>query len=210
MKNKEEFTLDKLDEYTPQELLDYGLYIYEVLESGGIEKIGIEKTEAEQFILVILKAGSSINGKLIRNAIRFSHLDILRFVSDIGFDFSEPIYYSSYYSKILHGPELPIEIAIQVGSQVVIKYLLEIGAIELDRCFMPRVAKMSPDRAIDISKLLLNAGADPNELGPDSRTALHQAAIRANIELLDLLIAHGGDIHNKDDRGYSVQDYMNM
>lgn len=58
----------------------------------------------------------------------------------------------------------------------------------------------------DKVKLLLERGAEVNERGPNSRTALHVAAVAGSAEVLDLMLAHGGDATLKDDEGKTPAD----
>ena len=51
---------------------------------------------------------------------------------------------------------------------------------------------------------LLKAGANPNQCGPDGRTALHFAALVGNAEKVALLLANGANIRAEDDDGQTA------
>ena len=64
-----------------------------------------------------------------------------------------------------------------------------------------------PERRIACAKLLLEAGASPRQAGEGGTTALHQAAWRGPLALLELLIQHGALIWQPDQRGKIAIDY---
>jgi ankyrin repeat protein len=64
-----------------------------------------------------------------------------------------------------------------------------------------------PERRIACAKLLLEAGASPRQAGEGGTTALHQAAWRGPLALLELLIRHGALIWQPDQRGKIALDY---
>jgi len=60
---------------------------------------------------------------------------------------------------------------------------------------------------IEIAKMLLDLGADPNIADPNGTTALHYATRFSNIDLIKLLIAYDVDINLRDSKGFSALDY---
>ena len=67
--------------------------------------------------------------------------------------------------------------------------------------------------SFDSCKLLLDAGADPNCIDTsfmDQRTALHKAAANGCQEVVDLLVAYGGDSTMKDRKGMTVADVLEL
>jgi ankyrin repeat protein len=63
------------------------------------------------------------------------------------------------------------------------------------------------ERRIACARLLLEAGASPRETGEGGTTALHQAAWRGPLALLELLIRHGALVWQPDERGKTALDY---
>jgi len=60
---------------------------------------------------------------------------------------------------------------------------------------------------IEITKMLLNMGADPNIADPNATSALHYATRFTNKEIIKLLVAYGADLNLKDSKGFSALDY---
>jgi ankyrin repeat protein len=65
------------------------------------------------------------------------------------------------------------------------------------------------EQAIEITKMLLDAGADINQRANDGGTALHGAAGRGRNQLINLLVAHKADPSIKDARGRTPADVAN-
>ncbi|KAJ8411255.1 hypothetical protein AAFF_G00172610 [Aldrovandia affinis] len=59
---------------------------------------------------------------------------------------------------------------------------------------------------LDCAKALLNAGANVNA-AKFHETALHHAAKVMNVDLIELLVAFGGNVHARDNRGRKPIDY---
>ncbi len=68
------------------------------------------------------------------------------------------------------------------------------------------VAHRDIDRAIQMARSLLEKGAEVNAKQSGGFTALHEAALRGNIELTSLLLRWGADPSIKDDEGKSPID----
>lgn len=63
------------------------------------------------------------------------------------------------------------------------------------------------DRRINVARLLLEAGASPRRACEDNATALHAAAQRGPLALIELLIRHGALFWQADRRGETALDY---
>src|SRR5262245_21007053 len=68
-------------------------------------------------------------------------------------------------------------------------------------------SQASAERRIACAELLLEAGASPRQAGEGGTTALHQAAWRGPLALVELLIRHGALIWQPDQRGKIALDY---
>jgi ankyrin len=65
------------------------------------------------------------------------------------------------------------------------------------------------EQAIEITQMLLDAGADINHRANDGGTALHGAAGRGRNQLINLLVSHKADPSIKDARGRTPADVAN-
>jgi ankyrin repeat protein len=54
-------------------------------------------------------------------------------------------------------------------------------------------ASVDPALAVELSRVVLEQGADPNARQQAGYTALHEAANKGNLALIELLLAHGAD-----------------
>ncbi len=101
-----------------------------------------------------------------------------------------------------------LEYAVYHSPLAFIRTLLEIGADPnlADRSgFPPLIAALSCSRSqpgsptrndvLDILKLLLQFGADPNQRGINDYTSLHMAVSERNLSAVDLLLEAGADPH---------------
>jgi ankyrin repeat protein len=61
-------------------------------------------------------------------------------------------------------------------------------------------------RAVELARLVLEAGAEPNAKQQGGFTALHEAAANDNLLLIELLLKHGGDAMLQNDRGATPID----
>jgi ankyrin repeat protein len=68
-------------------------------------------------------------------------------------------------------------------------------------------ASTDPSAAVPLCKLLLEAGAQVNARQQGGFTALHAAAQNGNMELIDLLLAHGADPGAHSAAGLTASDY---
>jgi len=138
--------------------------------------------------------------KKIDSAFRSGDLDALRAAVD------EPDKFPNGPMPLAIGPCLAY--AIYHSPLTFIRALLEIGAdpSPVDHSgFPPLVAALSCSRSqpgsparddvLDILKLLLQFGADPNQRGINDYTALHMAVSERNLPAAELLLEAGADPH---------------
>lgn len=62
------------------------------------------------------------------------------------------------------------------------------------------------DKAIELARLVLEAGADPNAVQQGGYTALHEAARKGNLALIALLRKHGADLRMANEEGQRAVD----
>ena len=61
-------------------------------------------------------------------------------------------------------------------------------------------------RSIEIMRMLLEGGADPNQKQNQGWTVLHSAAQHGDVEMAGLLLRHGADVHSKSENGQTALD----
>jgi uncharacterized protein len=67
-------------------------------------------------------------------------------------------------------------------------------------------AHADPAKAVELASLLLDAGADPNAQQQGGFTALHEAALRGKLGLIEVLLEHAADPTIQNDAGASPLD----
>ncbi|PYV53773.1 MAG: hypothetical protein DMG98_20045 [Acidobacteria bacterium] len=100
---------------------------------------------------------------------------------------------------IRRGARVDLPVSAALGSIEDVRRLLA-GAAGLDRHFA--LALASQFGHVEIARLLLNAGEDPNRYNPvgchSHSTPLHQAALAGHMEVIQLLVKHGARLDLKD------------
>lgn len=98
-----------------------------------------------------------------------------------------------------HGFGDVLEYAICWSPLALVSELLALGADprrDDGAGFPPLIAALATDRAdrLDLLRLLLDAGADPDQRGINDYTPLHYAAVRDDAAAIELLASRGGDL----------------
>ncbi len=146
---------------------------------------------------------------------------ILRYVKDLSiFEASAVGKFDSVANIIYHRPDLinsfsedgftPLGLASYFGKEDVARYLLLKGADPIVPSqngyhVYPLNSTVAANNS-DITKILLEAGAEVNVAQSSGLTPLHSAAYHGNIEILILLLEAGADIHAKTDAGKTPAD----
>lgn len=146
---------------------------------------------------------------------------ILRYVKDLSiFEASAVGKFDSVANIIYHRPDLinsfsedgftPLGLASYFGKEDVARYLLLKGAdpnvpSQNGYHVYPLNSTVAANNS-DITKILLEAGAEVNVAQSSGLTPLHSAAYHGNIEILILLLEAGADIHAKTDAGKTPAD----
>ncbi|KAK7094366.1 hypothetical protein V1264_005941 [Littorina saxatilis] len=110
-------------------------------------------------------------------------------------------------TSLLEGPQTPLFFACRTGLIRTVELLLKHNAV-IDAMNKWKQTALhcacegkSPTASADITRLLLDAGADVNAQDMLGRTPLHYAACSGNTETLRRLIHHGADLNATDDEG---------
>ena len=90
--------------------------------------------------------------------------------------------------------QTPLAVAAKSGHGTTVEALLAAGASPSSRDFLGLTPLLLIENA-QICKLLLKAGADPNEVGPNKDTPLHMAVEYGDEEWLEVLIGAGADVN---------------
>ncbi len=111
----------------------------------------------------------------------------------------------------LHGSILAVQTLIKRGARVTLPVAAALGDAESARRLLPSASSAERHRAlvmasqigrIDIVRLLLDAGEDPNRYNPlgghSHTTPLHQAALIGHGELVRLLMERGASADTRD------------
>ena len=146
---------------------------------------------------------------------------ILRYVRDLNiFEASAVGKFDSVANIIYHRPDLinsfsedgftPLGLASYFGKEDVARYLLLKGAdpnvpSQNGYHVYPLNSTVAANNS-DITKILLEAGAEVNVAQSSGLTPLHSAAYHGNIEILILLLEAGADIHAQTDAGKTPAD----
>jgi hypothetical protein len=70
--------------------------------------------------------------------------------------------------------------------------------------------RRSPQTSLQVAKLLLERGADPNRQSEEGWTSLHVAASNGHARCLKRLLEHGADIHLSDSQGRTACDIATL
>jgi len=103
----------------------------------------------------------------------------------------------------------PLHEACMSGSSECVRLLIDVGAnLEAHDCHFGTPLHVACAREhLDCVKVLLNAGANVNA-AKLHETALHHAAKVKNVDLIEMLVAFGGNIYARDNRGKKPSDYV--
>ncbi|XP_034877616.1 ankyrin repeat and SOCS box protein 13 isoform X3 [Mirounga leonina] len=110
------------------------------------------------------------------------------------------------YSTLLHAF---LWCSLWAGSSECVRLLIDVGAnLEAHDCHFGTPLHVACAREhLDCVKVLLNAGANVNA-AKLHETALHHAAKVKNVDLIEMLVAFGGNIYARDNRGKKPSDYV--
>lgn len=105
----------------------------------------------------------------------------------------------------------PLHYAAFFGHPDAAAALVGLGAdVDVEAANPTRVRPLhsaAASRNVEISRLLLDAGADPNHRQQQGFTALHSAALHGDRELVELLLEAGADPGLPSDDGRSAADF---
>jgi hypothetical protein len=118
---------------------------------------------------------------------------------------------SALHAAVVHGEMESVEALIRHGAQIDLPAAAALGKVEDFRRMLPgstpddrhlALALASQFGHVEVVRLLLDAGEDPNRYNPvgghSHSTPLHQAAANGNGEMVRLLVEHGARLDMKD------------
>jgi|GEM_PF-2037086 len=95
-----------------------------------------------------------------------------------------------------------LDMAAIAGNLDVAKYLLDTCGMKPVPCFPgkygPLYYSVSGNKNVELTKLLIERGANVNEAGFDGKTALHRAAMEAHADVAEVLLDHGANANLPD------------
>jgi ankyrin repeat protein len=153
-------------------------------------------------------------------AIEYGHKDILNFLLENGADFELPALDGStplimaarrgearVIKKLLDKGakvkvqnkhlETPLHLACRSADVTSVRRIIEIGADVTGMDSVDTPLHIASRRgAVDICNALLDAGAEVDALNKNNLTSLHEACVRGNAQVVEILIKRRADIHH--------------
>ena len=87
-----------------------------------------------------------------------------------------------------------------------VRVLLEFQPVLKDAAFLDAASRDAKLGLVDLFQVLIQLGHNVNSRGTGGWTALHTAASRGHLELVEHLLSNGAEINAKNDHGLSVLD----
>lgn len=93
-----------------------------------------------------------------------------------------------------------LRVAVQRGFEDLVSMMLQIGTdVNLQDMSgetpLMTAAKLTTSGSLFFMRLLLQHGADVNKIAGDNRSALYEAAVGGNVDVVDLLLENGADVN---------------
>jgi ankyrin repeat protein len=103
------------------------------------------------------------------------------------------------FNKKIHGGQSYLHFAVQAGSKPAVEKLLSLGcsldvANETGDTLLHLAAYAPDEKAVEMTKYLLELGVKANQPNSEGQTPLHRALANSNLELCKLLMDHGEDL----------------
>uniref|UniRef100_A0A8C8R6L0 Ankyrin repeat and SOCS box containing 13 n=1 Tax=Pelusios castaneus TaxID=367368 RepID=A0A8C8R6L0_9SAUR len=156
-----------------------------------------------QCVKLLLAAGAQVDARNIDgstplcDACASGSIECVKVLLSHGAKVNPPLYTAS-----------PLHEACMNGSSECVQLLIDVGAnLEAHDCHFGTPLHVACAREhLDCVKSLLNAGANVNA-AKLHETALHHAAKVKNVDLVEMLVAFGGNIYARDNQGRKPSDY---
>ncbi len=99
----------------------------------------------------------------------------------------------------------PLQMAVMGNNVDIAKILIDNGVVANSEAGVPSILIATGRQYLEMTKLLLDSGADPNTRHPlNNNTSLHSAAAAGNVELIKLFLSAGADVSLKNNQGKSA------
>jgi ankyrin repeat protein len=159
-----------------------------------------------QIVRTLLNAGANIRAESTRGTTPFSLAvaleahEITRIYLEAGIDPNEPLSCGAtpLYLACINGDEQTIAMLLHAGAKV--NLASASGSTPLVACVC------AADHAPAVTLQLLAAGADINAADNDGFTALMNAAIRNEVELVQILLDHGANPQQQNHAGRTARE----
>ncbi|KAM4747194.1 ankyrin repeat and SOCS box protein 13 [Rhinophrynus dorsalis] len=156
-----------------------------------------------QCVKLLLSAGAQVDARNIDgstplcDASAAGSVECIKLLLDHGAKVNPPIFTAS-----------PLHEACMNGKSECVKLLIGVGAnLEAHDCHFGTPLHVACAREhLDCARALLHAGANVNA-AKLHETALHHAAKVKNKDLIEMLVAFGGNVYARDNRGKKPSDY---
>lgn len=165
-------------------------------EAGYGSALGEAVTHGHSNVVRLLVENGARNfGYSLFNAIEGRHLEVFQELTRAGIPFA------GFRSR--DGDSL-LESAIQRKRDEIVRFLLKVGVRPIDGGPLVETAARGD---VELTRLLLGFGADPNQVNGLQRFPLGMACSRGHKQVAEVLLDHGADLTLIDVRGWSCVDW---